>query len=137
MYFDRSRDKLVPMSFTLGIDYGTNSVRAIVVDCSDGREVGSSVVNYPTGRHGVLLEPRDHHVARQHPGDYFFGLRNSVSGAMEQASKDPSFSVADVIGIGVDTTGSSPLPVDAFFFPSRRRHTRFKCDWSSDVCSSD
>ena len=101
------------MSFTIGIDYGTNSVRAIVVDCSDGREVGSSVVNYPSGRHGVLLDPRDHHVARQHPGDYIFGLRNSVSGAMEQASKDPSFSAAQVIGIGVDTTGSSPLPVDA------------------------
>ena len=38
------------MSFTIGIDYGTNSVRAIVVDCSDGREVGSSVVNYPSGQ---------------------------------------------------------------------------------------
>ena len=102
------------MSFTIGIDYGTNSVRAIVVDCSDGREVGSSVVNYPSGRHGVLLDPRDHHVARQHPGDYIFALRNWVSGALEQASKDPSFSAAQVIGIGVlSTTGSSPLPVDA------------------------
>ena len=37
------------MSFTIGIDYGTNSVRAIVVDCSDGREAGSSVVDYPSG----------------------------------------------------------------------------------------
>jgi L-ribulokinase len=100
------------MSFTIGIDYGTNTVRAIVVDCSDGREVGSSVVSYPTGRHGVLLDPRDHHVARQHPGDYFYGLQNSVSGAIAQASKDPSFSADQVIGIGVDTTGSSPLPVD-------------------------
>ena len=40
------------MSFTIGIDYGTNSVRAIVVDCSDGREIGSAVVNYPTGSSG-------------------------------------------------------------------------------------
>lgn len=37
------------MAFTLGIDYGTNSVRAIVVDCSNGVEIGSCVVDYPTG----------------------------------------------------------------------------------------
>ena len=43
--------------FTLGIDFGTNSVRALVVRCSDGMELGSAVVNYPTGHQGVLLEP--------------------------------------------------------------------------------
>ena len=102
------------MSFTIGIDFGTNTVRAIVVDCSNGREVGSSVVNYRSGRYGVLLDPRDHHVARQHPGDNFYGLQNSVSGAMAQASKDPSFSADQVIGIGVDTTGSSPLPTHPY-----------------------
>jgi ribulose kinase len=52
------------MSFTIRIDCGTNSVRAIVVDCADGREVGSCAVNYPSGRHGVQLDPRDHHVDR-------------------------------------------------------------------------
>jgi L-ribulokinase len=52
------------MSFTIGIDYGTKPVRAIVVDYADGREVGSCVGNYPSGRHGVLLDPRHHHVAR-------------------------------------------------------------------------
>lgn len=100
------------MAFTLGIDFGTNSVRAIVADCSTGRETGSCVVNYPSGKHGILLDPRDHHVARQHPGDYFFGLENSVRGAIKDASQDSKFSAQSVIGIGVDTTGSSPLPVD-------------------------
>ena len=99
--------------FTLGIDYGTNSVRALIVRCSDGREFGSCVVPYPSGREGVLFDPRDHHLARQHPGDYLFGLEHSVKGALAQARRRRGFSPAQIVGIGVDTTGSSPLPVDA------------------------
>jgi L-ribulokinase len=99
--------------FTLGLDYGTNSVRALVVRCSDGREFGSSVVNYPSGTQGVLLDARDHNVARQHPADYLFGLEKAVRGALVQARKQKEFTAAQVIGLGVDTTGSSPLPVDA------------------------
>jgi L-ribulokinase len=90
------------MAFTIGIDYGTNTVRAIVVDCSDGREIASRIVEYPTGKHGVILDPRDHHVARQHPGDYLFGLQKSLIGALEQVSKFPGFTTAGVIGIGVE-----------------------------------
>jgi len=101
-----------PMSFTLGIDYGTNSVRALVVRCADGAELGSCVVPYPSGRQGVLLDSRDHHLARQHPGDYLTGLEKSVRGALAAARKQRGFDPAKVIGIGVDTTGSSPLPVD-------------------------
>src|SRR5438094_1815679 len=100
------------MPFTLGIDYGTNSVRALVVDVENGRELGTCVVDYPSGKHGILLDPRDHNLARQHPGDYLFGLEKSVRGALTQAGENPGFSMSDVIGIGVDTTGSSPIPVD-------------------------
>ncbi|RXK54528.1 ribulokinase [Oleiharenicola lentus] len=99
--------------FTLGIDYGTNSVRALVVRCKDGKEFGSSVVNYPSGHQGVLLDPRDHNVARQHPADYLFGLEKAVKGALAQARKQPGFSADKVVGLGVDSTGSSPIPVDA------------------------
>lgn len=99
--------------FTLGIDYGTNSVRALVVRCSDGEELGSSVVNYPSGHQGILLDPKDHNLARQHPGDYLFGLEKSVKGAIAQAKKKRGFDASKIIGIGVDTTGSSPIPVDA------------------------
>ncbi|HEY0946360.1 MAG TPA: ribulokinase [Opitutaceae bacterium] len=98
--------------FTLGIDYGTNSVRALVVRCADGAELGSCVVNYPSGDQGVLLDPRDHHLARQHPGDYLHGLEKSVKGALAQAKKTRGFDAKKVAGIGVDTTGSSPIPVD-------------------------
>ncbi len=99
--------------FTIGIDYGTNSVRALVVRCSDGAELGSCVVNYPSGQQGVLLDPKDHHLARQYPGDYLFGLKKSVRGALAIAKKTQGFAANKVIGLGVDTTGSSPIPVDA------------------------
>src|ERR1700740_1691898 len=99
--------------FTLGLDYGPNSVRALIVRCADGAEFGTCVVNYPSGHQGVLLDPRDHHLARQHPGDYLFGLEQSVKGAVAQAGKQRGFDAAKIVGIGVDTTGSSPIPVDA------------------------
>ena len=99
--------------FTLGIDYGTNSVRALVVRCRDGQEFGSCIVSYPSGQAGILLDARDHHLARQHPGDYLFGLEKSVKGALAAARRQRGFSAGQVIGLGVDTTGSSPIPVDA------------------------
>ncbi|HJR61220.1 MAG TPA: ribulokinase [Vicinamibacterales bacterium] len=101
------------MAYTIGIDYGTNSVRAVVVDCSDGRVLGATVFAYPSGDQGVLLHPRDPHLARQNPVDYIAGLRASVTGALAAAAREPGFSAGRVIGIGVDTTGSTPLPVDA------------------------
>jgi L-ribulokinase len=100
------------MSFTLGIDYGTNSVRALVVRCADGAELGTCVVDYPSGQQGILLDPRDHHLARQHPGDYLHGLEKSVKGALAAARKQRGFDAAKIVGLGVDTTGSSPIPVD-------------------------
>src|SRR3954451_15812262 len=100
-------------AFTIGIDYGTNSVRAVVVGTADGRTAGTSVFEYPSGDHGVLLDPRQPHLARQNPADYLEGLRAAVGGALRAAEADASFSRDRVIGVGVDTTGSTPLPVDA------------------------
>lgn len=105
------------MAFTIGIDYGTNSVRAVVVDCADGRVVGTSVFNYPSGDRGVLLHPGDPHLARQHPGDYIAGLEACVNGALREAEAAGAMERSQVIGIGVDTTGSTPLPVDAHVRP--------------------
>lgn len=101
------------MFATLGFDYGTNSVRALLVRCSDGVELGSGVFNYPSGEAGVLYSREDSMLARQHPGDYLAGLVESLRLAVAAAMHDfPDFSLSDVIGIGVDTTGSSPIPVD-------------------------
>jgi L-ribulokinase len=100
-------------SYTIGVDYGTNSVRAVVVDTANGRVVGTRVFDYPSGDQGVLLDPKQPHLARQNPADYVEGLRGSVRDALQAAAAEPGFSRDRVIGIGVDTTGSTPLPVDA------------------------
>lgn len=100
------------MLTSLGLDYGTNSVRALIVDCSNGAELGTAVVDYPSGHQGVLLDRHNHHLARQNPVDYLYGLEKAVRGALEQASQKPGFTPETLVGIGVDTTGSSPLPVD-------------------------
>lgn len=97
--------------FTIGLDFGTNSVRAVVVDTADGREIASSVFNYPSGVQGVFYDASDDNVARQHPRDYLEGIQQTVRAALAVAEKDLSFSPKDVVGIGVDTTGSSPLPI--------------------------
>ena len=65
-------------AYAIGLDYGTNSVRAVVVDCADGRSVGSHVFSYPSGEQGILLDAKDPHLARQNPADYVEGLRASV-----------------------------------------------------------
>ena len=98
--------------YTIGIDYGTNSVRALIVRCSDGQEIASCVFDYPSGHQGILLDPKDHNVARQHPGDHLLGLEKSVKGALRAAKKTKGFDAKKVVGLGVDTTGSSPIPVD-------------------------
>src|SRR4051812_36194930 len=99
--------------FTIGVDYGTNSVRAVVVDCTDGAVLGAHVFEYPSGDQGVLLDPKQPHLARQNPADYIAGLTASIANALERADAERGFSRERVIGIGVDTTGSTPLPVDA------------------------
>ena len=99
--------------YAVGLDYGTNSVRAVVVSVANGREAGSAVWNYAHGTEGVLLGD-DPLLARQHPADYVRGAERSIRGALAAAGrKVKSFRPGDVIGIGVDTTGSTPLPVDA------------------------
>jgi L-ribulokinase len=99
--------------YALGIDYGTNSCRSLLVDLNDGREAGTAVFNYPSGELGILTDPRDPHVARQNPQDYLDGLEAVTRQALAQAQEKISgFDPSQVIGIGVDTTGSTPIPVD-------------------------
>lgn len=99
--------------YALGLDYGTNSCRGLIIDLADGREIAQQVFDYPSGTLGVLLDPRDPHVARQHAGDYLRGLEAVITGVVAQArAADPRFDPSRVVGIGVDTTGSTVLPVD-------------------------
>ena len=101
------------MKCAIGLDYGTNSVRCVIVDTADGRELGTCVYAYETGEAGIILDPADHNLARQNPADYLKGAEVTVAGAIAEARKaEPKFDPKDVVGIGVDTTGSTPLPVD-------------------------
>lgn len=98
--------------FTLGIDFGTNSVRALVVRCSDGAELASSVANYPSGKEGILLDPKNHDLARQHPGDYLVSMEVAIADVIAIAQNKRGFSAEKIVGIGVDATSSSIIPVD-------------------------
>ena len=101
------------MAYSIGLDYGTNSVRCVVVNTLNGNEAGTCVYEYETGQAGIILDSNDHNVARQNPADYIKGIELTITGAIAQAKEsDPEFDTAKVIGIGIDTTGSTPMPVD-------------------------
>ncbi|HLP17743.1 MAG TPA: ribulokinase [Bacteroidota bacterium] len=105
-------------TYAIGLDFGTNSCRSLIVDCADGREIASHVFGYPSGTLGVIVDPSDPMLARQNPRDYLLGVTVTITEALKKASAaDPSFSAERVIGIGVDTTGSCPMPVDTAGMP--------------------
>ncbi len=98
--------------YTIGLDYGSNSVRAIIVNVTNGREIAAATWTYAHGKDGILLS-NDPNLARQHPADYLKGAETTIKRALAAAKKDnKSFKPEQVVGIGVDTTGSTPMPVD-------------------------
>ncbi len=98
--------------YTIGLDYGTNSVRTLIVNVANGREVASAVWNYEHGTQGVILS-RDPNLARQNPLDYVTGAEVTIKKALALAKRTVrGFAPDQIIGIGVDTTGSTPIPVD-------------------------
>ncbi|HTB84875.1 MAG TPA: ribulokinase [Candidatus Sulfotelmatobacter sp.] len=99
--------------YTIGLDYGTNSVRCLIVNVTNGAEVATAIWTYKHGTQGVILS-RDPNLARQHPLDYINGAEITIKHALAAAKKTvKGFKPEQVVGIGVDTTGSTPLPVDA------------------------
>ncbi len=98
--------------YAIGLDYGTNSVRTLIVNVANGREIASAVWNYEHGENGVILA-HDPNLARQHPADYVKGAETTIRKALALARKSVrGFKPEQAVGIGVDTTGSTPLPVD-------------------------
>jgi L-ribulokinase len=94
--------------FVIGIDYGTDSVRSLIVDSANGREVASEVYYYPQWKEGKYCNPSRNQF-RQHPLDYLEGLETTVRNALAKCSADV---VNNVVAISVDTTGSTPVAVD-------------------------
>lgn len=94
-------------NFVIGVDFGTDSVRAIVVDSRNSELIGEDQCYYPRWIEGKYCDPENNQF-RQHPLDYIEGLESCVRGAVEKAGRTARKSIK---GISVDTTGSTPCPV--------------------------
>ena len=98
--------------YTVGLDFGTNSVRTVIVNVANGKEVATASWGYSHGRDGVILTD-DVNLARQHPADYVKGAEVTIKRALGFAKRsNKTFSARQVIGVGVAATGSTPLPVN-------------------------
>ena len=95
-------------SFVIGVDYGTDSVRSVIVDTSNGNEVSSSVFVYPRWRDQLYCDA-DNNQFRQHPLDYVEGLESTIADCLKRSGEAVRRGVK---GLSVDTTGSTPIAVD-------------------------
>ncbi len=96
-------------NFVIGIDFGTDSVRALIVDAGNGNEMASSVFYYPRWRDGLYCQPSQNQF-RQHPLDYVEGLEYTINESLKIAGE---LVRKNIQAISVDTTGSTPIAVDA------------------------
>ena len=94
--------------YVIGIDFGSDSVRALVVDVATGEEMASAVAFYKRWMKGLYSDASLNQF-RHHPLDYLEGLKECVT---EVVAKLPQEIVHNIVGIGVDSTGSTPAPVD-------------------------
>ncbi len=99
--------------YVIGVDFGTDSVRALLVDAHTGETVGTAVHDYVRWKQGLYCNPARSQF-RQHPLDYLDGLEAAITGALANA---PDHVRAQVVGISIDTTGSTPCAVDETGLP--------------------
>jgi len=100
--------------YVIGVDYGTDSVRSVLVNAANGEELSSSVFLYPRWQKGLYCNPELNQF-RQHPLDYIEGLEHTIKDCLKKAGGQKV--AASVRGISVDTTGSSPVAVDELGMP--------------------
>ena len=96
-------DKLV-----VGVDFGTDSCRSLVVNCTTGREVASHTAFYPRWKKGLFCDPSANRY-RQHPQDYIDSLEEAIQGTVNQLTVAER---ENIVAIGIDTTGSTPCLTD-------------------------
>jgi L-ribulokinase len=94
--------------YTIGVDFGTDSVRTLIIDCSNGREISSSLFQYPRWKAGKYCNPAKNQF-RQHPLDYIEGLEFTIKDALQKA---PPGTAQSIVAIAADTTGSTPVAVN-------------------------
>ncbi len=94
--------------YVIGADFGTDSVRTVIFDAENGQEISSSICEYPRWKQGRYCDPSQNQF-RQHPLDYMETLEKSIKQSLSQA---PAKTAEAILGIGIDTTGSTPCAVD-------------------------
>lgn len=95
-------------AYVLGVDYGTDSVRTILVDAANGQEIAASVFEYPRWKKQLYCNMQANQF-RQHPLDYVEGLEHTINACVQAAGPDIS---AQIKAISIDTTGSTPVATD-------------------------
>ena len=95
-------------AYVIGVDYGTDSVRSIIVNALTGEEIAASVFYYPRWKQGLFCNASLNQF-RQHPLDYVEGLEYTIKDCLAKAGGNIA---TNIKGISIDTTGSTPIAVD-------------------------
>jgi L-ribulokinase len=114
-------------NYAIGLDFGTASARAVALDTETGDELATTRSPYAGGRGGVISDDADPNLARQEPQDYADALELTLAGVVAQLAEQGALEQGRIVGIGVATTGSTPLPVDDTARPLAL-HERFRRD---------
>ncbi|MDD4515792.1 ribulokinase [Massilibacteroides sp.] len=96
------------MKYVIGLDYGSDSCRAIIIEAETGKEIASSVKYYKRWMQGKYCNPQQNQY-RQHPLDYIEALEESIKEALNNS---PAHVAENVVGMSFDTTGSTPVLID-------------------------